>query len=124
MIRLIEYFINHPRVTNMIVALIFITGLASAFSLRREQFPGISVDVIKITTQYPGAAPRDVEINVTNKIEDQLMDVDNIKKLTSMSMELNALRDDKVGDHLSREKGLHNAPSKDDTFFKVPKVKD
>ena len=52
------------------------------------------------------------------------LDTDHIEPLTSMSMELNALRDDKVGDHLSREKGLHNAPSKDDTFFKVPKVKD
>jgi aspartyl-tRNA(Asn)/glutamyl-tRNA(Gln) amidotransferase subunit C len=52
------------------------------------------------------------------------LNTDNIEPLTNMSMEINALRDDKVMDHLEREKGLMNAPKKDDKFFKVPKVKD
>jgi len=85
--KLTEYFLNRPRVTHMVVALIFISGILSAFSLQREQSPTVSFDIIKISTIYPGAATEDVEINVTNKIEDQLQDVENIKKLISMSME-------------------------------------
>jgi aspartyl-tRNA(Asn)/glutamyl-tRNA(Gln) amidotransferase subunit C len=53
-----------------------------------------------------------------------VLDTENIEPLTNMSMEINALREDKVGDHLEREKGLRHAPKKDNMFFKVPKVKD
>jgi aspartyl-tRNA(Asn)/glutamyl-tRNA(Gln) amidotransferase subunit C len=52
------------------------------------------------------------------------LNTDNIDPLTNMSMEVNALREDKIGEHLDREKGLSNAPERDATFFKVPKVKD
>jgi len=52
------------------------------------------------------------------------LDIDEIDPLTNMSMEVNALREDIIGAHLDREKGLLNAPSRDDSFFKVPKVKD
>lgn len=51
------------------------------------------------------------------------LDTDNVEPLTNMSMEMNALREDEVRDHLEREKGLLNAPKKDTKFFKVPKVK-
>ena len=40
-----------------------------------------------ITTRYPGASPQDVELNVTNKIEEELKEVDGIDKYTSFSME-------------------------------------
>jgi len=52
------------------------------------------------------------------------LDTENVEPLTNMSMEINALREDKVKGHLDREKGLFNAPKKDNKFFKVPKVKD
>jgi multidrug efflux pump subunit AcrB len=78
-------FLNHPRVTNMIVILLFIVGVLSMVTMQREEFPAVSMDIMKITTFYPGAAPEDVEINVTNKIEDELMEVEGVKRLTSMS---------------------------------------
>ena len=52
------------------------------------------------------------------------LDTDEIDPLTNMSMEVNALREDIIGAHLDREKGLLNAPARDHSFFKVPKVKD
>jgi len=52
------------------------------------------------------------------------LDTEHIDPLTNMTFEINALREDKVRDHLDREKGLFNAPKKDNKFFKVPKVKD
>ena len=55
---------------------------------------------------------------------DQLGEVDTTgaEPLTNMSFEVNALREDRVGEHLSRERGLQNAPQHDDQFFQVPKV--
>ena len=71
----------------MVVILIFLTGIFAAITLQKEQLPEFSFDIMKISTVYYGASPEDVEINVTNKIEDRLLEVENIKKITSMSME-------------------------------------
>ncbi len=50
------------------------------------------------------------------------VDTTGVEPLTNMSFEVNALREDRVGEHLSRERGLRNAPQHDDAFFRVPKV--
>jgi aspartyl-tRNA(Asn)/glutamyl-tRNA(Gln) amidotransferase subunit C len=50
------------------------------------------------------------------------VNTDGVEPLTTMSQEINAFRTDEVRSHLSREDGLINAPSKDDEFFRVPKV--
>ncbi|SOD96633.1 Asp-tRNA(Asn)/Glu-tRNA(Gln) amidotransferase subunit GatC [Spirosoma fluviale] len=55
---------------------------------------------------------------------EQLNEVDTtgVEPLTHMSDEVNVLREDVAGNHLSREKALSNAPQHDDHFFEVPKV--
>ena len=55
---------------------------------------------------------------------EQLEEVDTtgVEPLTNMSFEINVLREDRVGEHLSRERGLQNAPRHDGEFFRVPKV--
>ncbi|WKK78627.2 Asp-tRNA(Asn)/Glu-tRNA(Gln) amidotransferase subunit GatC [Marivirga salinae] len=52
----------------------------------------------------------------------QELDTENVEPLQAMSFEINQLREDKVKEHLPREKGLKNAPKKDNEFFRVPKV--
>lgn len=50
------------------------------------------------------------------------LDTTNIEPLTTMSSEVNVMREDKAGKHLSHEAGLKNAPKKDSDYFRVPKV--
>lgn len=50
------------------------------------------------------------------------VDTEGLQPITSMSHEVNVLREDKVGEHLDHEKGLKNAPKRDDDYFRVPKV--
>lgn len=50
------------------------------------------------------------------------VDTDGVEPLTTMSHEINALREDKVKDQLTKEEVLRNAPKKDENFFRVPKV--
>ncbi|MEZ4905628.1 MAG: Asp-tRNA(Asn)/Glu-tRNA(Gln) amidotransferase subunit GatC [Spirosomataceae bacterium] len=50
------------------------------------------------------------------------LDTANVTPLTHISAEINVMREDVVGGHLSRKEGLLNAPSQDGTYFKVPKV--
>ncbi|MFZ1806105.1 MAG: Asp-tRNA(Asn)/Glu-tRNA(Gln) amidotransferase subunit GatC [Cyclobacteriaceae bacterium] len=50
------------------------------------------------------------------------VDTEGIEPLTTMSHEVNALREDVVKGQLTKEEVLKNAPKKDSDFFRVPKV--
>lgn len=50
------------------------------------------------------------------------VNTDGVEPLTTMSHEVNALREDEVKEHLSHERALLPAPKKDADFFRVPKV--
>jgi len=55
---------------------------------------------------------------------EQLKEVntEGVEPLTTMSSEVNMLREDVVKEHLSHERALLNAPKKDENYFRVPKV--
>ena len=50
------------------------------------------------------------------------VNTDGIEPLTTMSTEINALREDEVKPHMPHDEALKNAPKKDADFFRVPKV--
>ncbi len=52
------------------------------------------------------------------------VNTEGVEPLTTMSHELNALREDVVMPHLDQTEALQQAPQKDDAFFRVPKVLD
>jgi aspartyl-tRNA(Asn)/glutamyl-tRNA(Gln) amidotransferase subunit C len=56
--------------------------------------------------------------------EEQLNEIDTegVEPITTMSSEENVLREDAVGEHLTHEKALLNAPQRDSDYFRVPKV--
>lgn len=60
---------------------------------------------------------------ILNWVE-QLNEVDTtgVEPLTTMSTEVNDMREDKVVNQLTHEAALRNAPKRDDDYFRVPKV--
>jgi len=50
------------------------------------------------------------------------VNTDGVEPLTTMSHEINSLREDEVKQHLPHEEALRNAPKKNEDFFLVPKV--
>jgi multidrug efflux pump subunit AcrB len=70
----IRFFANQPT-------------LAYVSVIQRDNFPSVDLLEMTVTTRYPGASPEDVELNVTNEIEEELKEVDGIDRYTSFSME-------------------------------------
>lgn len=62
-------------------------GLFSYTQLGYELIPKFEVNVITISTVYPGASPSEIENTVTKKIEDAISSLENIKKIESKSYE-------------------------------------
>lgn len=50
------------------------------------------------------------------------VNTEGVEPLTTMSHEVNALREDVTVQHLSTGKALESAPNKDTAYFRVPKV--
>ena len=50
------------------------------------------------------------------------VDTEGVEPLTTMSHEVNSLREDEVKPHLPHKEALKNAPQSDGDYFRVPKV--
>lgn len=81
------YFIKRPILVNFILALNFIIGGYFIYKVPKEAFPSVSMNQIVIVTKYPGASAKDVELNVTAKLEEKIAEIGNIKEYRSSSIE-------------------------------------
>ena len=81
------FFIERPILVNFILAINFIFGAYFIYKVPKEAFPGVSMNQIVIVTKYPGASAKDVELNITTKIEDKIAEIGNIKEFRSSSIE-------------------------------------
>lgn len=62
-------------------------GLFSYLQMGYELIPKFEINVVSVTTIYPGASPSEVENTVTKHIEDAISTLENVKKIESKSFE-------------------------------------
>ncbi len=83
--RLAARFYSDMRLSLLVILLIVAAGVSSLTVLPRMEDPILTPRAANITTVYPGADAARVEALVTEKIEDQLIDVPEIKRMRSQS---------------------------------------
>ncbi|EJL62793.1 efflux RND transporter permease subunit [Flavobacterium sp. CF136] len=88
---LTEISIKRPSLIIVIFTVLLLGGVFCYTKLSYELMPDMSQPTLVVTTQYPGAAPVNVEQTVTKEIEDVLSGVDGIKSISSQSMEGNSI---------------------------------
>ena len=84
---IIRFFAEQATLANVLTFLIVFLGLSALSVIQRDNFPSVDLLEMTVTTRYTGASPEDVELNVTNKLEEELKEVDGIDRFTSFSME-------------------------------------
>ena len=84
---LIKLSIKRPSVLIVMLTLLLLGGFYSYKLLNYELIPKFEVNVVTISTIYPGASPSEIESTVTKKIEDGVSALENIKKIQSYSYE-------------------------------------
>jgi HAE1 family hydrophobic/amphiphilic exporter-1 len=85
--KITEISIKRPSLIIVLFLLLTLGGFFSYTQLGYELIPKFDINVISISTIYPGAAPSEVENSVTKKIEDAISSLESIKKIESKSME-------------------------------------
>ncbi|HAS61213.1 MAG TPA: AcrB/AcrD/AcrF family protein, partial [Vibrio sp.] len=82
---LIAYFAHRPFLARIITVMVLMTGLATLFTLKLQEYPNVAFETVQINTSYPGATAQDIELNVTNPIEKELRSVQGINYFFSES---------------------------------------
>ncbi|MGE5197248.1 MAG: efflux RND transporter permease subunit, partial [Deltaproteobacteria bacterium] len=82
-----EFGVKRPITNLMIFSGIIIVALYSLTRLGIDSMPEIEPPMISVISAYPGASPEDVEIKVTEPLENQLATTPGLEKITSRSLE-------------------------------------
>ncbi len=79
--------VRRPVFASVLILSLTVIGIFSFAQLGIDQFPNVDIPAILVTTRLPGAAPEQVETEVTDKIEEAVNTISGIDTLTSTSSE-------------------------------------
>ena len=82
---LTRFAIEKKALTKFVVFLLVVGGLLSYMSLGRLEDPDFTVKTSVIFTLYPGASPEEVELEVTDRIEQAIQEMPQLDSLYSTS---------------------------------------
>lgn len=83
----IAWWANNRVAANLLMIIIFVSGVLAIGQVRKQMFPEIELNIISVQVPFPGAAPQEVEQGVIVRIEDAIEDVDGIERLSSSARE-------------------------------------
>ncbi|WP_408097176.1 efflux RND transporter permease subunit [Peredibacter sp. HCB2-198] len=79
--------INRPIFITCVVLVTMITGYLSMRSLPVDLFPDVTFPVVTVTTQYPGAGPRETEMLISKIFEEEFSTISGVKTIRSINQE-------------------------------------
>ncbi len=75
--------IRQPVPSLVLFAVLMILGWFSFNQLAVTKFPNVDIPIVSVNVQQPGAAPSELEAQVTKKVEDAISSVNGIKHIIS-----------------------------------------
>jgi HAE1 family hydrophobic/amphiphilic exporter-1 len=85
--KLIDLAVERPVSVWVGVILVLLFGVLALLELPIQMRPTVDRPEIRVETEFPGAAAPEIEQQITNKIEEELASVEDMKRLSSTSRE-------------------------------------
>ncbi len=63
------WFTRNPVAANLVMLLTLVAGFFTLTEIRIEGFPALPAQSIIVYTEYPGATPEQVDLNISQKID-------------------------------------------------------
>ncbi len=79
--------IKRPIFITCLIFLMIVAGLMAMVKMPVNLFPDVTFPIVTVTTEYRGAAPKEVELQVSKVIEEELSTVTGLKSLKSINKE-------------------------------------
>ncbi|MCV6609330.1 MAG: efflux RND transporter permease subunit [Amphritea sp.] len=81
----VAWFAANPVAANLLMLMILVAGIMSAMNLRVEAFPPLPPNSVSIYVSYDSGSARSAEEGITIKMEEALLGIQGIKKISSAS---------------------------------------
>src|SRR3954467_7220589 len=79
--------VRRPVFATVMILFILVVGMVGYGKLNVDRFPNVDFPVISVITALPGAAPEQIETELTDKIEESINTLGGIEELRSVSTE-------------------------------------
>ncbi len=79
--------VRRPVFASVLVLSLVVVGFFSFIQLGVDRLPNVDIPTITVTTRLPGAAPEQIESEVTDKVEEAVNTISGIDQLSSNSAE-------------------------------------
>src|SRR5919107_2262685 len=84
---LAEISVKRPVFASVLIIALTVVGAFSFTKLGVDRFPKVDFPTVVVTTRLPGAAPEEVETEITDQIEEAVNTISGIDELRSTSSE-------------------------------------
>lgn len=85
--KLIEFFGQQGLFADLSTLFVIVIGIYSMTMIERKVMPNVEFEWVTVSTAFPGASAEEVERLITNPLEQELKEVEGIKKMKSTSLE-------------------------------------
>lgn len=82
---LADICIKRPVFASMIVLSLVVVGAAAYLNLGVDRFPSVDLPTVRVSTALPGASPEEVEVLISQRLEEVINTVEGIDELRSIS---------------------------------------
>jgi HAE1 family hydrophobic/amphiphilic exporter-1 len=78
-----SWSIRNPIPIILLFIVLTLAGIVSYFNLRTNNFPDVDLPIVVVTVVQPGAAPTELETQVTRLVEDSVAGLGQVRHITS-----------------------------------------
>jgi multidrug efflux pump subunit AcrB len=105
---------------NLIMGLFLVGGLIQAFNVKQEVFPAFERDVVRVTVEYPGATPAEVEQGIVLGVEEAVRGIDGVKRVNARAEEGRAAIDVELREDANDQRVANDIRSAVDRLQTLP----
>jgi len=80
---LIRWWVRNPVAANLLMLIVITAGYLGLRDIEKEAMPSVQPDIVQVVVIWPGAAPKEVEQQVVQRVEEALKNVPNVYRVTS-----------------------------------------
>lgn len=84
---IIGFFARNPVAGNLLMLLLLFGGLYTASNLEIKDYPDLESREISITVPFPGSGPAEIEESINRRLEENLIAIEGVKRVTSRATE-------------------------------------
>jgi len=110
---------NHVT-ANLCMLLFIVGGLVFASRIKQEVFPEVDLEIVEVSVIYPAASPSEVELGILLSIEDEVLSIDGVKRVTSTAIENRGVVHVELLEGIDSSKALQDVKNRIDSIKSFP----